>query len=167
MENEFEFDVNNFKSLEEFFSKEINTKLSPQEMMITSLALHHVANVLIMYNHYSNIAVFDVKTFTKEHPEFANIDFNNLKDVDKDTLDAIDSLLHGKTGKDDEEFNKGDILIKNIVKSILSISIKLYTTYTKEYTEKAPEDTEQFFTILENCLAGAAELLKEFFTRSL
>jgi hypothetical protein len=168
--NNFENELNNslnLKSLEEFFNKEITNSLSPQEIMITSLALNHISRILNVYNIYSNVAVFDVKAFIEKHPEHANVDFTNLKDLDEDTLKAIENSLHDKDKEAGEEFNKGDILIKNIIEVTNNIALKLYSSYTKEYSKRAPEDTEQFFTILNNCLENAIGLLKSFFSQKL
>jgi hypothetical protein len=168
MENEFENEFNDnstdLKSLEEFFSKEINNLFTPQEIMILSLSLNHIANVLNLYSMYSDVAIFDVKAFIEKHPEYANIDFNNLKDLDEDTLKTIEDALYDKNGSNGEEFNKGDILIKNIITTILSASSKLYNTYTKEYSKISPPDTEPFFTMLENCLQSSLSLLTALFT---
>jgi len=171
MENELnsnfenEFNDSSLKSIEEFFNKEISNSFIPQEMLIISLALNHIGRILTMYNTYSNVAVFDTKAFIKKYPKYANIDFTNLKDLDKDTLEEIENTLYNEDRKEGEEFNKGDILIKSIIKVILDIALKLYTSYTKEYNEQAPEDTEQFFTILDNCLENSLNLLKVFFTQ--
>jgi hypothetical protein len=164
MENEFEFDDSNLKSLEEFFSKEINSSLTPQKIMIISLVLNHVSNVLSLYNQYSNLAIFDIKSFTAKHPEYADIDFHNLKDIDEDTMKAIGDSFRDEDGKEGEEFSKGDILLNNVIKVMLDISVKLYDSYTKEYSKQIPEDTEQFFTVLDNCLQNTLMLLKAFFT---
>ena len=167
LNNSFENEFNNssLKSLEEFLSKEINNSLTPQEMLVISLALNHIGSLLTLYNTYSNVAVFDTKVFIAKHPEYANIDFNNLTDLDKDTLKSIEDALLDKYGKEGEEFNKGDIIIKNIIQVILNIATKLYDSYIKEYSKQAPEDTEQFFTILDNCLENSLNLLKVFFTQ--
>jgi hypothetical protein len=165
-ENEFNDDITNLKFLEDFFSKEINNTLTPQEMIIISISLNHVAGVLSLYNRYSNIAVFDVKEFRTEHPEYTDIDFQNLQNVDPDTIEEIGNILHGgHDGTEGEEFSKGDILIKNIIDTLLNTSLKFYEGYTKEYSKKSPEDTEQFFTILDNCLQNSLSILKVFFTQ--
>lgn len=160
MENEFNDNLD-FKSLENFCSKEINTSLTPQEMMVMSLSLSHVAQVLNLYNQCANIAIFDVKKFIVEHPEFADVDFNNL---DNDTVDAMRKIfqLDSKNNKN-EEFNTGDILIKNIINIAISIGTKLVNSYSEEYNTVAPEDTTQFFGMLENCLNGALKIMQAFF----
>jgi len=164
MENEFGSnleDSKDLKSLEDFFSKDINLALTPQEIMVMSLSLSHVVQILHLYRRFTNIAVFDVKQFVKEHPEYANIDFNNL---DEDSMKTIRSLL-GENTSENEEFNKGEILINSIIDSGINIAMKLTDSYISEYNKMAPEDTIQLFTMLENCLAGSLKLVQAFFTQ--
>ena len=163
-ENEFN-NSSSFKSLEEFLNKEINNSFTPQEMILISISLNHVAHMLSIYNSYSNVAIFDVKSFTAKYPEYANIDFNHLNELDNDTLETINNLLHDEDGREGEEFSKGDILIKNVIKILLSTSLKLYDSYVKDYSKKTPEDTEQFFAMLDNCLESSLTLVKDFFTK--
>ena len=165
MENEFNPDFDNssdIKSLEDFFSKDISTFLTPQEMMVMSLSLSHVAQVLELYNRFTNVAVFDATKFIKEHPEYANIDFNHLSE--DETL-VIKDLLKGKNNDEYEEFNKGDILLNSIINNATTIGHKLCDSYVKEYNKTAPMDTVQFFTMLENCLGSSLNLLQSFFTQ--
>jgi len=165
MENEFR-DEENFKSLEKFFDKEINTILTPQEIMILSSALGYAGTLLSMFNQNANIAVFDVKAFTEAHPEYAHIDFNRLDKLDKDTLADIKDTLYKKEEKS-EEFSKGDILINSIITIITNIISKLYTSYMKEYGESVPAETVQFYTILENCLQSPINILQDYFSGNL
>ncbi len=164
-ENEFDESIN-LKFLEEFFNKEINNSLSPQEMLITSLALNHIGKILTLYHTYSNLAVVDTRAFIAKYPEYANIDFSNLQNLDEDTLRAIKGALHDADRQGGEEFNKGSILIKNIIQVISNIALKLYNSYNEEYFKRAPEDTEQFFTILDKCLENSLNLLQMFFIRA-
>ena len=164
MENEFN-DDSSFKSLEDFFDKKISNLLIPQEIIVISLSLAHIAKLLSLYKQYANIAVFDVKAFIAQHPEHANIDFDNLGDLDEETIESIGKVLHDKDGHDGEEFNKGDILLNSIITVILNIALKLQDSYVNEYDKVAPEDTMQFFTMLDNCLQGSLTLLQGFLTQ--
>lgn len=161
MENEFNDNLD-FKSLENFLSKDINTFLAPQEMMIMSISLSHVARVLNLYNKMTNVAVFDVKKFVAEHPEYTNMNFDNL---DGEETNNIRKLLRLDETDKNEEFNKGDILLNSIIDAILNIGTKLYDSYTKEYDENAPEDTQQFFAMLESCLDSTLSIMQSFFTQ--
>ncbi len=167
MENDYEdlenFENNNInsnlKSLEDFFSKDISTFLTPQEIMVMSLSLSHVAQVLALYNTFANVAMFDVKKFVIDHPEYTDTDFDHL---DEDTINDIKELL---VYNSKEEFNTGNILINSMIDVVINIGIKLCDTFEKDYDKNVPEDSIQFFAMLENCLNSSQKLIQGFFTQ--
>ena len=166
MENEFNPDLtddsnndSSVKYLEDFFSKDVSTFLTPQEMLVMSLSLKHIAQVITLYSNFTNVAVFDVKKFIKDHPEYAHTDFNN---PDEDTMEAVRQLLTADGFKDHEEFNTGDILLKSIIGTIYNIGEKLRDAYDGQYDKIAPEDSVQFFAMLENCLNSAGSFVQSF-----
>ena len=87
-ENELKEDQS-FKSLEDFFAKEINTVFTPQELMILSSSLNYVGQLLVLFKQHTNIAVFDVKEFIAKYPEYADINFNNMANLDPDIRNDI------------------------------------------------------------------------------
>lgn len=166
LNNEFN-DDSSVKDLEKFFNKEINSNLTPQELMITALSLAHTVTVLKFFKEYTHMAIFDMEAFIVKYPEYANIDFSNLRNLDKDTFETIGNLLGIKDINGAEEFNKGSILIDSIIKVITNISSKLYDTYTEEYGKVSPVATVEFFTILDQCLENSLRLLEISFEQNL
>ena len=73
---------------------------------------------------------------------------------------------NGNNGQKGEEFSKGDILLNSMFSIIASMVEKLYELYMKEYGECVPEETGQFFTMLDNCLQSPINILQEFFTQN-
>ena len=73
-----------FKSLEDFFAKDIKTSFTPQELMVLSSSLNYVGQLLVLFKQHTNVAVFDVKEFIAKHPEYAYIDFNDMANLDPD-----------------------------------------------------------------------------------
>jgi hypothetical protein len=163
-ENELKEDQS-FKSLEDFFAKEINTVFTPQELMILSSSLNYVGQLLVLFKQHTNIAVFDVKEFTAKHPEYAYIDFNDMANLDPDIRNDIKNTF-SNDGKKGEEFSKGDILLNSMFSIIASMVEKFYELYMKEYGTCVPEETGEFFTMLDNCLQSPIVILKEFFIKN-
>ena len=106
-ENELKEDQS-FKSLEDFFAKEINTVFTPQELMILSSSLNYVGQLLVLFKQHTNIAVFDVKEFTAKHPEYAYIDFNDMANLDPDIRNDI-KIIKSKL----EWYDLSECFIKN------------------------------------------------------
>ncbi len=150
-------DDENIKILEDFFTKEISSTFTPQELLMMSLSFNHIANVLLLYRKYSNVAIFEPKIFKEKHPEFSEIDFDNLNDLDHETLEKLKNIMNTESS---EEFGTGSILFDNVTKVIINISSKIYNSYMESYTHQAPEDSEQFFTIFHSCLESSLTFLK-------
>ena len=106
MENEDEIrSDDSLESLEEFFNKDVNTTFTPQELMVLSIFLACGGVLLELYQQHTNIGVFEVEVFIKNHPEYAHIDFNNLNNLEnKDILNEIREIMKSDDNKR-EEFN--------------------------------------------------------------
>ena len=167
MENEDEIrSDDSLESLEEFFNKDVNTTFTPQELMVLSIFLACGGVLLELYQQHTNIGVFEVEPFIKNHPEYAHIDFNNLNNLEnKDILNEIREIMKSDDNKR-EEFNKGDIILDSMIDVITNILTKLYASYMTGYGTKVPVETMQFFTMLESCLQNPINALQSFFNKN-
>ncbi len=146
-----------YKNIEEFLNKAIPNVFNPQELLTVIFSVEFTQYVLNLFLNNTYMALVDVKDFLKDHPEYGDVDFNNLDD---DTTMRIRDFMESVDKTESAYFNSGSILTSNVIKVMDSVLLRMQNAYIIGYGKPIPEDTAKFFAILKNSLEGSLDILK-------